>query len=371
VNALVTLSRLRAVRLASQLLASADEPDVPAVVERMLAMQGQDFPAVCWAIGARASRARLADVYDAFDAGILVRSWPLRGTLHVIPSADLRWMLSITATRQVRAARRRHADLGLDATVIERARDVAVEALSGGRALDRAAFLTRLQEAGIDTDGQRGYHIIWYLGMTGILVWGPMHGPNQLLVLADEWLPASDPVERDEALGRFLVRYLAGHGPASLDDFAWWAGITKADATTALNEKRAELVELSFNGDTLWAPADGHDNGRQPSKAMAMLPAFDEYLLGYRDRSRVLAPEHGDAVVPGGNGIFQPLLLSHGKVVGTWRRAVERDALKIRPLPFGPLPHTASASLRSAAARYGRFLGIGSVEVRAQDGDGL
>lgn len=356
--------RLRASRLAHQLLTPPAKRPTASVVQRMLAAQGQDFRAVCWAIGLRAG-VSAGEVYAEFDRGAIVRSWPMRGTLHVVGASDLRWMLRLTAPRQLQGAKKRHADLGLDAAVFERAAAIATEVLAGGRALDRAEFSSCLQHAGIDTAGQRGYHFIWHLAMTGKVVWGPMRGDEQLLVLSEEWLPKTDEqdLSREHLLGRFLERYLAGHAPATLDDFAWWAGITKTDAGIGLAVARPRLAEIPFDGERFWMPADDADAGSRPSPAVSLLPGFDEYLLGYRDRSRVLAAEHTAAVIPGGNGVFQPLLVVRGEVVGTWRRAISRGVLRITPRPFGELSIGELDSLTKAAERHRGFLGLDAVQI--------
>jgi len=352
----ITPRQLRAARLNATSLAPSGRSGSAELVCRLLAMQGQDFPSACWGIGVR-SGGTLTDVFSAFDDGSLVRSWPLRGTLHVVAAADLGWMLAITAPRQLRAARKREADLGLDEAVFESARELAVTALSGDTALDRAQFTSALAEAGIRVDGQRAYHLIWRLALEGRIVWGPIRGSRQLLVLSAGWLPNVPAVARDEALGRFLARYLTGHGPASLADFAWWAGLTKSDAATAHAVLRHRLTPVTCDGEDLWALDDARFPAR-PASAVRLLPGFDEYLLGYRDRTQVLAPEHAAAVAPGGNGVFLPMLVSGGEIVGVWRRTVSRAGVSVQLRPFRPL---ASRELRSAgvaSARFARFLGL-------------
>ena len=350
------------IRLVRQGLGGADRLDPPGVVERLLALQAQDFASAKWAIGVRSPGTTLADIDAAIDSGRIVRSWPMRGTLHFVPAVDLHWMLQLTSPRLVAGARTRLAQLDIDENVVEQARGVAVASLSGGRSLGRAGFLAALEANGIATTGQRGYHLIGQLALSGTLCWGPQHGRQQTLVLLDEWVPSPRRLDRDEALGEFVLRYFGGHGPATLKDFAWWAQITVADARVGLAVAGDRLIELAVDGASHYLPADA-DTGqlgsapRQRSPVLA-LPSFDEYLLGYTDRS--FAVENGSLlrVVPGKNGIFLPLILSSGRVIGTWRQTKSATAVAVEARPFDGLSARQARDFERAAADYTRFLGV-------------
>ena len=173
-------SDLLRLRLRAHGLTGEGLPSPVAVAERMLAVQAQDFRAGCWALGVRSPGATIGDVTAAIDSGSIVRSWPMRGTLHFVPACDLHWMLHLTTPRMLARQRTRRSQLGLEDRDIERARDAAVHALSGRRELTRSGFLEMLGEQGIDTGGQRGYHLIWYLAQTGTLCWGRTEGDASL-----------------------------------------------------------------------------------------------------------------------------------------------------------------------------------------------
>lgn len=342
--------------------AGAGLRDAPGVVERLLALQAQDFASAKWAIGVRSPGTTLADVDAAIDSGLVVRSWPMRGTLHFVPPVDLHWMLQLTSPRLVAGSRTRLAQLEIDDAVIEQARAVALDSLSGGRRLGRAEFLAALETNGISTTGQRGYHLIGQLALSGTLCWGPQQGRQQALVLLDEWVPSPRRLARDEALGEFVLRYFGGHGPATLKDFAWWAQLTVADAKIGLAVAGDRLIELTVDGASHYLPADA-DTGqlgaapRQRSPLLA-LPSFDEYLLGYTDRSFAVDDGGLLRVVPGKNGIFLPLILSSGRVVGTWRQTKSARAVSVEPRPFDGLSSAQVREFERAAAGYARFLGV-------------
>ena len=349
-------------RLVSQALTGALGGNPAHVVDRLLAVQAQDLRWAKWAVAVRAPGTTSADVDRLIDSGRIVRSWPMRGTLHLVPARELGWMLELTTPRLWAGSTTRRRDLGLDETTIEQARDVALAVLSGGREMSRAAFLAELTDHGISTAGQRGYHLIWHLAQSGTLCWGRQLDAQQMLVLLDEWVPRPRRLERDEALGEFLLRYLAGHGPAQLTDFAWWSQLTMADAKTALAVAGAQLTGLDVDGVRHLLPA-ADDVAPVPraapgrgGDAVLALPGFDEHLLGYRDRSFAIEPENLTRVVPGKNGIFLPTLVRGGRVVGTWRRDWQPRLITVEPRPFSPLSAAAARSADRSLHEYAVFL---------------
>ncbi|MCJ7711625.1 MAG: winged helix DNA-binding domain-containing protein, partial [Chloroflexi bacterium] len=220
--------RLVTMRLAAQGIAGTRRRTPGDVVHSMLAMQGQDFPGARWSIGLR-GRVTDDEVGAAFDAGAIVRSWPMRGTLHVVAAEDVGWMLQLMAPRVVAATATRRSQLGITAEDLERARDAAVSALEGNRALTREALLSALAATGIVVDAQRGYHFLGYLAQTGVIVLGPVAGRQQAFALLETWVRAPRRLERDEALGELARRYFRSHGPAAERDLARWSGLPLGD----------------------------------------------------------------------------------------------------------------------------------------------
>ncbi|WP_084020941.1 winged helix DNA-binding domain-containing protein [Cryobacterium arcticum] len=334
-----------------------------AVVERMLALQAQDLRWAKWAVAVRSPGTTSADIDRMIDSGRIVRSWPMRGTLHLVPGRDLGWMQALTTPRLWSGAATRRRDLGLDEAVIEHARQVAVDALTGGRELSRAQFSELLEQHGISAAGQRGYHLIWHLAQSGTLCWGRQLDSQQMLVLLDEWVPQPRRLERDEALGEYLLRYLTGHGPAPLTDFIWWSQLTTADAKVALAVAAPHLVEFEVDGVRHLLPRSSDTSaipraapGRGPAAVLA-LAGFDEYLLGYRERGLAIEPERFTSVVPGKNGIFLPILVRSGRVIGTWRREWHPRQVTVQPQPFLPFSDVSARSADRALHEYARFLG--------------
>ncbi|SDD29525.1 Winged helix DNA-binding domain-containing protein [Sanguibacter gelidistatuariae] len=339
-------------------VSGAVAPDAAAA--RMFALQGQDLPGALWSIGQRAPGTDLAQVRTAFDSGELVRSWPLRGTLHVLAAEDLGWVLALTGARSLGGAAGRERQLGLDAAAFDVAREVAAGVLERGRQASRAELFAAFDRAGVSTDGQRGVHLLWHLAVEGLLVLGPFRGAEQFVVLTEEWIPQPRALSGDEAVRELVVRYLTGRGPATLADLTWWSKLPVTAARRALDDLRDSLTELSCAGTTSWALGSTLDRvaGESPRQVL-MLPGFDEFLLGYSDRSAPLAPHHAPLTVPGGNGVFKPTVVVGGRVVGLWSRRASAHRVIVTCSPFDkPFPPRVAAALASAAADYGRFHGL-------------
>jgi len=339
----VDVVALRRMRLAA--LGFTDpQPGVGAAVRRGLALQAQDLRQAEWAIGSRVPGSVLVDIWAAFDAGEVVRSWAARGTLFATSPADLRLLLSLTAERQMRTAEPRHRQLGLTAADVDRAADVARTELAGGGALTRAELAACWTAAGLDVAGQRTPHLYGRLAHQGLLCLGPQRGtsaggPAQAFVLLDEWARGEPPTDRAGAVAELVRRYLAGHGPAGERDLAWWSGLTLTEVRAGFAAVRDELIEVRCGDTVLWTlgdPPPAHADG------VRALAGFDELLLGFTDRSHAVTPDRFTDVVPGGNGVFLPMLVSDGEVVGTWKRA--RDGVVLSPFRDVPGAEQAAAA---------------------------
>lgn len=328
----IGLLRLVAQRVAGPKLDSPSE-----TVRWLTALQAQDHNGAVTSIALRTESGTREAVERAFDAGEIVKSWPMRGTLHCVPSRDLPWMLELTAPRVVAGAATRRAGLGLDLDRLEQARECAREVLTGGRQLRRDELLTAWNEAGFPTDGQRGYHMIWHLAQTGTLCFGPTKDSEQLLVLVDEWIPNPHRPEREEALGELAERYFRAHGPATAKDFTRWAKLVAADVRTGLAIARPRLAQFDVDGVEYLMDPETPDllaACRREARGIFLLPGFDEFVLGYADRRAVLAAEFADRIVPGGNGVFRPTVVHAGTIVGTWQHKGRGAKRTIEATPF-------------------------------------
>ena len=249
---MTTATTIGVLRLAAQRIEGSKVTSPSEVVRWMLAMQAQDLVASKWAVGLRAPGSTLVDVDAALADGSVIRSWPMRGTLHLVAPQDIGWMLELTATRTVQSLARRYRELDLDEATFERAAEVAVDVLAGGRALPRAELFEHLEKRGIATAGQRAPHILGRLCQSRLLCLGPMLGVHQAVVLMDEWVPHPRKLEREEALGEFVRRFFLSHGPATIRDFTWWTKLLVRDANIGLAIARDQLEEIVVDGASHW-----------------------------------------------------------------------------------------------------------------------
>ena len=332
------MDELSMLRMAAQRLVGPPAASPAEAVRWLTAMQGQELPGALLAVALRSGSTR-AEVTAALDDGSVVRSWPMRGTLHLTAAEDLPWLLALLTERVVRGVEKRRAIVALTEADLEHAREVAVAALTGGRRLARAELLGELAAAGVPADGPRGYHLLWWLSQTGTLVMGPTRDGEQLFVLLDEWVPAPRRLEREEALGELVLRYFRGHGPATVKDLVRWAGTTVGDVKAGLALARPQLETLTVAGtEHLMDPGTPQRlaAARAEAAGVHLLPGFDELVLGYADRSCTVPPEHADRIVPGANGVFRPTVVAGGRVVATWR-AGRGKARPLQVEAFGEL----------------------------------
>ena len=190
-----------------------------------------------------------------------------------------------------------------------------------------------------------------------MICFGPRQCKQDTFVWLDAWLPEGKLLNREESLAELAKRYFTGHGPATIQDFIWWSGLPAADARASLALVEAQLAREELDGQTYWfSPAWPTPKAASPKAYM--LPGFDEYLLGYKDRSAVLAPTYATRVVPGGNGMFKPSLVIDGRVVGTWQRSRRKTKVLVSLDPFEPLSPAQVEAAVAAAEPYGRFLGL-------------
>jgi hypothetical protein len=344
-------------RLYNQQIAGATFKAPGEVVGWLGAVQAQDYLGSLWAVGLRVRGATEASIEQAIADRTIVRTWPMRGTLHFVAAADARWMPELLTPRVISRSAGRYRQLELDDATFARSKELFIEALEGGRQLSRPAMYQVLEAAGISAAGQRGIHIFGRLAQEGLLCFGTREGKQPTFVLLDEWVPNARSMERDEALAELTRRYFTGHGPATVQDLMWWSGLTATEVKAGLEMVKTELVKETIDGQTYYksptAPA-AIDN----APSLYLLAPFDEYLLGYKDRSAVLRAEDVQRVNPGSNGVFSPIIVVDGRVVGTWKRAFKKGGVLVTPLPFATLNDAELEAFVVAASRYGDFLGM-------------
>jgi hypothetical protein len=325
------------------------------VVSWFGAVQAQDYLGSLWAIGCRLRAATQGVVEEAEQRRAIVRTWPMRGTLHFVAASDVRWMTRLLAPRvMARNAARVRNEFGVDARVLGRSAELLTRALEGGRRLERMELYAVLEAGGIRTGASRGLHILVWLAMQGVLCHAGRQGRQQTFALLDEWVPTSPALTREASLAELARRYFTSHGPATLKDFMWWAALTRKDALQALDHAGPGLTRVMVEGTPYW----WRDLGklRSPRRAsVTLLPAFDEYTVAYHDRAWLASTKVSKM------SLLNPAVLIEGRVVGTWRRTLTRNALAIETSLTRRLSAQEKTALQDAIRRYGDFLGAEAV----------
>ena len=350
-----------ALRLTSLLLHDhpTGRPDtVAGVVEWFGAMQAQDIASALWSLGVRLPGCTLDDVTAALERREAIRTWPMRGTVHLVPPADARWMLDLMGVRALAGAAKRRATIGLDERTAERGVEVLAAALAGGKRMTRAQCLAALAEAGIRLAGQQGYHLLWYASQKGVTCIAPHIGKEQTFALLDDWAPKPRRPDREEALGIMALRYFRSHGPATRADLARWTGLPMTDVKAGIAAAGDRLATVRVAGTEMILDPVLADVAVPGGDEWVPLPGFDEFILGYKDRSMMLDDAHKDAIAPGGNGVFQATIVRGGRVVGTWKRTLGRKAVTVAVTPLVPMPAADRGKVAAALESYAAFVGL-------------
>jgi hypothetical protein len=344
---------MTALGLAPALGSSAAPVSALSVARALGALQAQDYASGAWSIGVR-SGLTAAEVEDAVRAREVVRTWPMRGTIHWVPAEDARWMCRLLAAPRSATLATRYSQLGLTEADVELAGRLFEEHL--GEPMSRPDVASLLARHGIDPTDQRGYHLVGHHCMTGLICQGPLIGKQPSFVLIDTWVPHSRTPSREEGLATMAERYVRSHGPVSEKDLAGWLLKPLGLAREALALVGDRIVHEQVDGVTWLTHVDALPAPGAPA-GVHLLPQWDEFLLGYKSRDITLPSEHSAKVVPGRNMVFSPTLVVDGEVAGTWRRQARGGRVLVQVSPFAPLTAARWREVETAATAYGRFVG--------------
>jgi hypothetical protein len=340
------------IRLVNQQIAGTKFTSPKETVAWMGAMQAQDYAMVKWAVGVRLPNSTEKTIEAAMDRGDIIRTHVLRPTWHLVAANDLRWMLALTAPQIKAGMKSRHKELGLTEAILSKSRKILEKTLRGGNHSTREELIAVLNKANIDTDENRASHLFVAAELDSLICSGASKNGKQTFALLDERVPQTKPLGRDEALASLAQRYFSSHGPATLDDFNWWSGLSAGDAKRALDMVKSELKPEVVEDKTYWFV-----EGKVKAKESAfLLPAFDEFIISYKDRGATIAIENHKRAVSR-NGMFHPTVVVNGQTLGLWKRTFKKDKVGIEFDYFVP-PSSASRKLIEAAAiRYAEFSG--------------
>jgi hypothetical protein len=343
-------------RLVNHGITSAGRRRPADVVSWYGAVQAQEYEPAKWGLGLRMDENAIdAQVEEAFTRGQILRTHVMRPTWHFVTSADIRWLLELTAARVHRVMSTYNRQMGLDTALMVRGTKIVERALRDGEHLTRGELGERLQQSKLDLSGSRLAHLTMYAELEGVICSGPRRGKKSTYALLAVRAPNARRLERDEALGELARRYFRSHGPATIRDFVWWSGLKTEDARRGADIVRARRTEI---GGLAYRSLDLASSNVDRPGMVHLLPIYDEYLVAYRDRAAV---PHGPATFAWGAQkpmMFQHALVIAGQVVGTWRTPSKSRGVAVDAAAMRPLTRRERKDLAAAIERYERFRGV-------------
>ncbi|MDP1676749.1 MAG: winged helix DNA-binding domain-containing protein [Bacteroidota bacterium] len=350
----MTLDNISLLRLANQQIAETTFKTVKAIVSWMGAMQAQDYSMAKWAVGVRLPDSTDKIIETAVVNGDILRTHVMRPTWHFVSPEDIYWMLELAAPNILSAMRSRHKQLELNEAVQKKSNGIIEKSLNRGKHLTRDELFVELEKNKITTGNQRGIHILMRAELDGMVCSGATRGKQQTYALLAERVPRKKTLRKEEALAELAMRYFNSHGPATVQDFIWWSGLSVGDAKKGLESVKSNFISEEVGLQTYWF-AD-NDIYSKKKESLYLLPAYDEFVISYKDRSAILTPE-SQAKAISNNGIFWPVIVVNGKIAGMWKRTVENKSVKIETEFFNSLQKTIAVYIKKKAVQFGKFIG--------------
>jgi hypothetical protein len=350
-------------RLVNQHLTAPTLATPAEVVRQLGAVQAQDYAGAKWALGMRARGVDDAAVERAVSDGSIIRTHVLRPTWHFVAPTDIRWMLALTAPRVSAAMAHYNRKLELDAAVFRRSNAALTRALRDGKQLTRTELAAVLRRARINVDGtQRLGHLMMQAELDGLICSGARRGKQFTYALLEERVPPAAPLDRDEALLELTKRYFATRSPATPHDFAWWSGLTVADATRGIDMAGSALEREVIGDRVYWVDPSATSRSKAPP-TVHLLPNYDEFFIGFKDRSAIGKRLKSSDLVTGGDALTAHAIVVDGQLVGGWKRTLTKKAIVVELNLLTRLTESEGRAVSGAADAYGDFLKL-PVELR-------
>ncbi|TMK68035.1 MAG: winged helix DNA-binding domain-containing protein [Actinobacteria bacterium] len=354
-NNVLTDDEVRRRRSAAQLLHRPKRRSAADLVRHLTGMQSQSLPAARLAFPARTDgltaervdRARLRD-------RSIVHTWAMRGTLYLIAAEDYGWLVPLVIEPRIPNAFRRLEQEGVPADQPDKAVRLIGRMLGREGPLTRPQIAERLRSKGIHTKGQALVHLLWLASAKGVICRGPERGRDQCFVLVRDWIGEPEPMARDAALAELAVRFLKAHGPSTPADLAMWSGIRAGDARRAWAGIEDRLVEVETARGATWSLR--RSAAEAPRGVVRLIPWWDEYLLGWKDRDLVAPPHQWRKINRDGGGWLNPTILADGQAVGMWNTEQTPKALHVEVQSFSPLSPMVRRGVRREAEALSGFL---------------
>ena len=348
-------SEISNIRLVNQQISATSFRSAQEIVSWMGAMQALDFAMAKWAIGTRLPGSDEKDIENAINKGEIIRTHLLRPTWHFVSSNDIYWMLELTAPAIKSSMKSRHKKLEINELLLEKYLNLIQKSLEGGSHLTREEIVAVLKKEKIVTENNRASHILFMAELDGIICNGILKNKKQTYTLLNERVPKKRNITKEEALEKLANRYFVSHGPATLQDFSWWSGLPAGAARNALEMAKPGLISEKTDSNTYWMSGSSPVTLKDKTQVY-LLPAYDEFLISYRDRNPSLSHINNKKTISV-NGIFKPLIILNGQVTGIWKRTIKNEKVIVETFFFKQqLSKSAKILIEKKAEAFGKFL---------------
>lgn len=342
------------IRLINQQITETKFKTVKDLVGWMGAMQAQDFNMAKWAVGIRLPGSTDKEIQESFNKGEILRTHLLRPTWHLVSADDIYWILELTAPHIKASLKSRNRELGLIKETFDKSNETIEKVLTGGKHLTREEIINVIKKVKIHIDNpQAYYHLILNAELDGIICSGAIKEKKQTYTLLNEKVPKKKTLNTNEALAELAKKYFTSHGPATLRDFVWWSGLPVSDAKKSLELVKSDIISEKIGSQTYWfsrlfSSPDIKD------ESVYLLPAFDEFIISYKDRSASISIENQKNAISS-NGIFRPVIVLDGQAIGIWKRTTKKNKIIIETHLFKAPAKRIKSLIEKEVETYGCF----------------
>lgn len=343
-------------RLFNQQIAETQFTKPAEIVSWLVAMQAQEYAMAKWAIGLRLPGSTNEFIEKAFTDGTILRTHVMRPTWHFVAPKDIRWLLKLTAPRVEAINAYTYRAQELDTKIFKRSNDIIARSLEAGKQLTRTELQAQLKNKKIIADGVRLSCLMMKAELEGIICSGARRGKQFTYALMDTRVPPAKAFTKKDALAELATRYFTSRGPATVKDFATWSGLSVKDAKEGTAMLSSKFTKEKVNDQEFFLMPASFDINRKIQTSFLM-PDYDEYGMGYKDRSAIFNTNADLSRFKNDNPIFNRMIIIDGIIEGTWKRLIKNNVVSIETVPFAPLSKTKQQALKRSIKKYCDFVG--------------
>jgi hypothetical protein len=341
------------IRLFCQQIYNQQFINIVELVEWMGAIQAQDFLMAKWGIGLRTKNTTEQIIEEVYNKGEIIRTHIMRPTWHIVSAYDLTWMMNLTSQRILNSAKGRLTELELTDEVLIKCTKIIEKSLLIETNLTRSDIAEKLNIHKIITNENRLSHILFYLELKSVICSGPIVNNKLTYALFQQRVQYIKNLTYDEALAKLAGRFFKSHGPATINDFIWWSGLTSREAKIAIELIKSNFIAETLGSEKYWFSEPLRINLKN---TVSLLPAYDEFLISYKNRSASIS-EHLVKHAISSNGIFRPIIIINGQVAGAWKRSIKKNNVEIKLKFFTSINKSNKELIKIEIEKFEHFIG--------------